>query len=198
METRNHLKNGANPKSQMSRKKLNFIFMKKTAVIVLIAIFALSSCTRRLVDFTIISTKNIDLSKSASFERGKTRIEGEDLVHWILFIPTGVPQVKEAIDRAIETTPGCVALLDGVVSYKFWWIPYIYGQQSYIVEGTPLIDPAMANYQNEIPQYGKIELGKNGEVKNVEYISETEYLALKEKTVKDSKIVKFKNSQEVQ
>ena len=47
------------------------------------------------------------------------------------------------MDRAIESQPGAVALVDGVVSFKSWIIPFIYGQQKYIVEGSPLIDPKL-------------------------------------------------------
>ena len=36
------------------------------------------------------------------------------MVHWIIFIPTGTVNIKEALDKAIESTPG-VALLDGVI-----------------------------------------------------------------------------------
>lgn len=45
--------------------------------------------------------------------------------------------MKEAIDRAIEQHPGAVGLVDGVLKHKSWWA-LLYGQSSYIVEGTPL------------------------------------------------------------
>lgn len=157
-----------------------------------------SSCSHRVLDFTLISSKNVDLSKAASFLRGKNRVEGKDKVHWIIIIPTGTVNIKEAIDRAIESTPGCVALLDGVIYTKFWWIPYIYGQQSATIEGTPLIDPSLAYNPTEIPTYGKIELNKKGEIKSVENILSTEYYALKDKIVKDSKETRFKNSTETE
>ena len=107
-------------------------------------VLALASCTTRLVDFTIISTKNLDLSKGASFERGRSRVEGTDKVYIIVIIPTGTPNMKEALDRAIESVPGAVALLDGVLTQRFWYIPYIFGESAFLVEGTPLIDPAIA------------------------------------------------------
>lgn len=157
-----------------------------------------SSCSHKVLDFTLISSKNVDLSKAASFLRGKNRVEGKDKVHWIIIIPTGTVNIKEAIDRAIESTPGCVALLDGVIYTKFWWIPYIYGQQSATIEGTPLIDPSLAYNLTEIPTYGKIELNKKGEIKSVENILSTEYYALKDKIVKDSKETRFKNSTETE
>ena len=170
-------------------KNLKFTFLLLTIVAL-----TFSSCSHRALDFTLISSKNVDLSKGATFERGKSRVEGKDMVHWIIFIPTGTVSIKEALDKAIESTPGCVALLDGVIYTKFWWIPYIYGQQSATIEGTPLIDPSLAYNSDEIPTYGKIELDKNGEIKSVEDISSTEYLALKDKIVKDSKGTKFNSS----
>jgi hypothetical protein len=116
--------------------------MKKAVALVLFGIIS-TGCTTRLVDFTVISTKNVDWSKAATFNRSSARVEGKDTAHIIVFIPTGIPNMKEAIDRAIESKSGGVALVDGVVYSKFWWIPYIYGQTSYVVEGTPLIDPAL-------------------------------------------------------
>ena len=170
-------------------KKLKFTLLSLTIVAL-----TFSSCSHRVLDFTLISSKNVDLSKGATFERGKSRVDGKDMVHWIIFIPTGTVSIKEALDKAIESTPGCVALLDGVIYTKFWWIPYIYGQQSATIEGTPLIDPSLAYNSEEIPTYGKIELDKNGEIKSVEDISSTEYLAPKDKIVKDSKETKFNSS----
>ena len=170
-------------------KKLKFTLLSLTIVAL-----TFSSCSHRVLDFTLISSKNVDLSKGASFERGKSRVEGEDMVHWIICIPTGTVSIKEALDKAIESTPGCVALLDGVIYTKFWWIPYIYGQQRATIEGTPLIDPSLVYNSDEVPTYGMIELDKNGEVKSVENISSTEYLALKDKIVKNSIETEFNSS----
>lgn len=110
-----------------------------------VLLIGLTGCTTRLTDFTIISTKNVDLSVISKAKRGSTRVSGKDLVHIIIFIPTGVPNMKEAIDKAIESVPGAVALVDGVLYQKFFYIPYIYGQSSYVVEGTPLINTAQAS-----------------------------------------------------
>lgn len=116
--------------------------MNKWVIVGLMGLFC-AGCTTRIVDFTTISTKNVDWSKAETFSRAPSRVEGRDMAHLIIFIPTGVPNMKEAIDRAIESVPGGVALVDGVVYSKFWWIPYVYGRTSYVVEGTPLIDPAL-------------------------------------------------------
>jgi hypothetical protein len=96
-----------------------------------------------MTDFTIISTKNIELSRGAEFVRSPDRIEGIDRKHIIIFIPTGIPNAKEATDQAIESTPGCVALLDGVLEQEWFYFPYVYGYSLYRIKGTPLIDPKL-------------------------------------------------------
>jgi hypothetical protein len=169
---------------------LKFIKMRNVKISLLLLIvltLIFSSCSQRVLDFTMISTKKVDLSKAASFERAKQRVKGGDMVHWIIFVPTGTVSIKEAVDKAIETTPGCVALLDGVAYTKFWMIPYIYGQQSVILEGTPLIDPSLVANLDNIPNYGKIEINRNGKIKSVEKISSFEYLALKERFKRKNK-----------
>jgi len=174
----------------MKKLKFSLFVLSLTALIC-------SSCSHRVLDFTLISSKNVDMSKSSSFVRGKSRVAGKDMVHIIIIIPTGTINIKTALDRAIESTPGCVALLDGVIYTKFWWIPYIYGQSAATIEGLPLIDTSLVMNTDEIPNYRKIELDKNGMIKKVENLSSHEYLALKEKVVKESQEIKYENSLEI-
>lgn len=138
----------------------------------------LASCTTRLIDFTVLSSKNVDLSKAGTFERGKSRVEGKDVTYLILFIPTGIPNMKEAIDRALEKVPGAVALVDGVVSSKFIYF-LVGGMNAYIVEGTPLIDPSLAQGIEMESNFMYCRIDKNGEVESFEYVDEAEYNALK-------------------
>jgi len=112
-----------------------------TLVVAVIVAGLLSGCETRITDFTLLSTKNIDLANASSLKRVSTRVRGEDSALFILFIPTGFPQVKDAVDKALEGTPGAVALVDGVVKNRGWW--FIFGQVGFVVEGTPLIDPTL-------------------------------------------------------
>jgi len=147
-----------------------------------------TGCTSRFVDYTIISTKNIDLSKAATFQRGANRTEGIDTAHIIIFIPTGNPNLKEAIDRAIEAVPGAVALLDGVVTSSFYFIPLIYGEANFAVEGTPLIDPALAPKRAEATSpYMIAALDKSGQVATFKYVSRSEYDVVKQQIAAGSK-----------
>lgn len=167
---------------------------KLKLIVVSTAVILYSSCSHKVLDFALISSKNVDLSKASSFTKGNNRVIGKDVVHLVIIFPTGNLSVKEALDKAIESTPNCVALLDGVIYTKFWFIPYIYGQQSMIVEGTPLIDKSSTMNSLDMPTYGKIELDKKGSIKSIENISNTSYYALKEKIAKNSKGVKIVNN----
>lgn len=130
---------------------MNTIKLKRfmTAVVCLGTVtgaLVLSGCTTRFVDYTLLSTKNVDLSKAGTFKRGPNRVTGEEDQYIIIFIPTAsAPHLKTAVDRAIESVPGAIALVDGVVSSRNWW--FIIGENAIIVEGTPLIDPSLPGAQ---------------------------------------------------
>jgi len=85
-----------------------------------------------MVDFTVISTKNVKVPSVAKGER----VTGEDCIPVVLF-PLGIPNMKEAIDRAIEKAgPEYDALIDGVV-YQVNQ-SFLIGRICYRVEGTPI------------------------------------------------------------
>lgn len=112
--------------------------MKKLLFIALLTgIF--SSCSHRYLDFTVVSTRNYDIQKGQALQKNSYRTTGSSTAHMILCFPTGYPNLKDAIDRALNKTPGAVGLADGVVYYKSWWA-ILYGQNKFIVEGTPIID----------------------------------------------------------
>ena len=107
----------------------------------------ISSCSHRITDFTVISTKNVPLGqKAASLQKANRRVKGVDKSHMVFWIPLGMPNMKEAIDKAIEQYPGAIGLVDGVVKSKGWNV-ILYGQSSYVVEGTPI-------YEEDIEKMG--------------------------------------------
>ena len=117
--------------------------MKLQAICYLAAVLLSAGCSQTLGDFTILSTKNVDLSAlSKSHRAGET--QGEDKTYIIIFIPTGVPNLKTAIDRAIEAVPGCYALSDARLTASSFYIPYVYGENSFSVKGTALVNHAQA------------------------------------------------------
>ncbi len=94
----------------------------------------ITGCTRRMIDFTVISSKNVRLLLPDSALGPRT--QGVHSVP-IIFFPLGVPSIKEATDRAIENGgPQYDALIDGVVSSYIFY--FIFGVSKIKVEGTPI------------------------------------------------------------
>ena len=159
--------------------------MKNILYLLFLPLF-FSSCTQRLVDFTIISSKNIELSKMGTFERANTRVEGTDSRPIIVIVPLGYPDGKEALDKAIESYPGAVALVDGVFTYKWFYIPYIYGKYKYVIEGTPLYDPALkASLNKNLDNYSVCILDKNGKVDKTIQLEKNDFYKFKSEVFKN-------------
>ncbi len=156
--------------------------MRRIATILALSLCAvLTSCTHRLVDFTLISTKSLDWSQASKFKRGTGRVTGEDPIYIIIFIPTGArSDMKEAIDRAIESVPGAVGLVDGVISLNSFYIPFIYGRTAFIAEGIPLIDPMIARAEGPIQSSHMLAvLDSDGEVEEFRFLEAEEYAELR-------------------
>jgi len=104
---------------------------------------AVSGCTTRLADLTVASSKNINLHSSA-LSSGR-RVEGSDSVGVVL-LPLGRPNVKTAIDRAVENDRCAVGLSDVVIDQEIFAL--IFGYVKLNVKGNLIID-------NELPGCGK-------------------------------------------
>ena len=151
-----------------------------------IVIFILMGCTQRLLDFTIISTKNIDFTKASEFVRNNQRTDGKDDVFIFIFIPLGIPNWKDAVDRAIDKVPGAIALEDGVLRSQGFWL--IFGYAAIIAEGTPLIDKKLI--KGELPSNYMISYyDKNMEQKLV-YVSKDDMLHIRSAIAnKDNEVI---------
>jgi len=110
--------------------------MKRSHVLALgAALLFLLGCEQRLGDFTFLSSKNIDLS-NLNMEAGEDAplVEGEDSKLIIFVFSGGPPNLKEAVDRAIESGRG-TALSDVSIYHTSWYIPYIVGENKFRVRG---------------------------------------------------------------
>jgi hypothetical protein len=110
--------------------------MMVSLLLAVVALFLLGGCTQRVLDFTVVSSKQMELRVK---DTGKgNRVEGKDGVYWLITIPLGTPNLKEAVDRAIESAgPGYDALIDGVIyAQNYWYI--ITGYSGYKIVGTPI------------------------------------------------------------
>lgn len=130
-------------------KKIKMIY----PIAVALSLLMMMNCKSRITDFTIISTKNVDLTQMASYKRGTARVEGEDKMKVVLFfIPIQIKaDLKEAIDKALHSVPGAVGLVDGVVYQTSLWA-FVYWESGFLVEGTPLINPKQAALSQEKPK----------------------------------------------
>ncbi len=154
------------------KKRITFL------AIALIAMGLLTSCVSRLGAFTVISTKNIDWSRASEYKRYNQRVTGEDACHIVIFIPTkGSITIEDAVDNALNQVPGGIALVDAVLRQKFFYIPYIYGQEAYIIEGSVLIDPMLADVDVEETKYYQGIFNQNNDLV-VSEISKNDYLEL--------------------
>jgi hypothetical protein len=101
--------------------------MKKVIIpVVAIVALGLASCNQRLIDFTVISSKNVTLRLP---DDGKgPRTKGKEMKMCTQ------PMLKSAVDKAIENAgPGYDALIDGVVSSRNEFF-----RTGWVVEGTPI------------------------------------------------------------
>ncbi|WP_299152341.1 hypothetical protein [uncultured Christiangramia sp.] len=103
----------------------------KSLLIIAIAAMTLSSCSFRLVDFTVISSKNVNLD----IDRAQgVKTEGKKSY----FLGIGW-NIKDAMDEALEEAgPDYDMLIDGVVRYTSY--PFVSGVT---VEGTAVSTKAM-------------------------------------------------------
>ncbi len=147
----------------------------------IIGSLALSSCSRRTMDFTLLSTKNFNYDKN--YKVTKARNTGEFRVNIIVVFPTGNVRtdesLKEAIDNAIEATPGAVALTNVVITYGRWYIPLIYGQEFVEVKGDAVVD-VTAKVSDNGNGYFYGEYDENENLIDFKTIDENEYIKLQD------------------
>lgn len=113
--------------------------MRKTlgtaAIFAVIAVLCGGCASQRIGDFTLLSTKNIDLSELDEYRRVGSRQDAQDTRNMLQLYVGAAPSMEEAVDKAIEQVRGCRALVDvsvKVVSNVF--------STGYEIEGECLVD----------------------------------------------------------
>jgi len=113
--------------------------MKKLLLFSLLSV-VLASCSTRVGNFTVLSTRNMDITKY-TYKISPTRVQGSDETLFFGILSSDQPCAQTAISKAMEAAgPDCVGLSDATINYKWWWIPYIHGSHSYTVEGNPILN----------------------------------------------------------
>ena len=117
---------------------------------------------QRLGDFSVISSRNFDLNSDyVLLEKG---VIGEDIQYIILFIPTGQINIENAVDDALKRVDGDV-MTNATIKLQGFYIPYIYGESRYIVEGDvwKKSDAKIGDVINKIDD-AYTAVNKNGEI----------------------------------
>jgi hypothetical protein len=139
-----------------------------SAIAVVVTAVAMTGCTHRIGDFTMVTTKNYERQVQYKMVG---RMEGSDKKLIILAFPLGIPDLKNAVDRAIEAGNG-VYLANAVIEEGGWYALLI-GQTGYTVTG----DVYAAADRGDLldPNIEKFELreGANGEMAMVSTTSGT-------------------------
>jgi len=112
-------------------------------LLLLLLLLVVAGCTTTpLLDFTIISTKSLHVENLERLERREKRVIGETAQQIYVFFPVGEINIRTSLERAIDSEPGCVALVDGSIRlHQRMFFPFIYSDSKVVVEGTPLVDP---------------------------------------------------------
>jgi len=107
--------------------------MKKLALLILfLPLTLLLGCSQRLGDFTVISTKNVDIG--TNYLIVQKNAEGYSTKQIIVLFPTGYPDIKSAVDDVLNKYDGQI-LGDAVLEHSSWYIPFIYGETTYKIRG---------------------------------------------------------------
>ena len=114
-------------------------FGKVAAMMMFIVVVCSGCASQRIGDFTILSTKNIDLSDLDEYRRVGSRQDAQDTKNMLQLYVGSVPSMEEAVDKAIEQVRGCRALVD--VSVKVVTKAFSSG---YEIEGECLVDVGAA------------------------------------------------------
>lgn len=108
--------------------------MRKILAVCLVTL--LGACSVNHGNFTVLSNKIVNIN---DFDLDKAdrikNIKGVDRAHVIMFFPTkSNPNLSDALNEAFRKADGDV-MTDVTVTSWGWWIPYIYGQNGWTVEG---------------------------------------------------------------
>ena len=104
------------------------------AMFLVLAVFILctAGCSSRVGDFTIISTKNVDIG--SNYVKVASQADGSDIKPIIVVFPMGTANIKAAIDDILRKNDGDL-VTDVVIDSSYWYIPYVFGQTGFTVKG---------------------------------------------------------------
>ena len=135
-------------------------------------------CATRILDLTIASTQNLDLSRAGEFQRTVREVKGYSTkLTRILFFDVYISDIdmKSAIDSALRKIPGAIALINFRLAHR----PLnflLFALEQYVVTGHALVDPniiTLGNNEELLPEL--VTFDKTGEIIERVQITQDEY-----------------------
>jgi hypothetical protein len=111
--------------------------MKKTGFILMILIIIcslLAGCAYHIGNFSALAAGTYRAENIKASSLVAKNVRGESCESVILFIPTGIPRLDEAVKEATAKNKGDF-MMNARTYYSFWFLPLIYWQNCLIVEG---------------------------------------------------------------
>ena len=109
----------------------------RSALFLVLALLLASGCTNAVYRFTYMSTdRDLALEKyDVKMLAGKSESSGEDYQSIIFVIPTdGPPALDQAVASALQAGGGNL-MVDAVAERSTFYIPLIYGRDTWTVRG---------------------------------------------------------------
>ncbi|MDR2178314.1 MAG: hypothetical protein LBP20_09800 [Treponema sp.] len=157
----------------MAKKRM---FWGMLAMVLALSMF-MAGCATRLGDFTLMSSKNVELSRVSEFKRSNQMVKGSDsMITVLFFIPIKSKiDMKVALDNALNKIPGAQAIVDVRIDYqKLNFV--LFQVEGYVISGTALIDMGVADASETTPDKPYLVMDtKDGEHFTKRYVSEPEY-----------------------
>jgi len=135
-------------------------------------------CATRILDLTIASTQNLDLSRAGEFQRTQREVKGTSTkLTRILFFDVNISDIdmKSAIDSALRRIPGGVALINFRLDQRKLNF-LLFALDQYVVTGHALVDPnivTLGNNEELLPELVKFD--GTGEIIERVQITQDEY-----------------------
>ena len=107
--------------------------MKKIILSLLLVAFV-SACSTRISGLTVISDRNVNTKNVEIESLPQTKnVSGKSTKFVFLFIPFGIPTMKEALENALVKGDGDM-MIDASLYYNYWW--FIVGMNELEFRGT--------------------------------------------------------------
>lgn len=99
----------------------------------------LSACTVNHGHFTILSNRLVDIKNfNIDTEKKISNVTEKDVGHIIFFVPTKKnPNLNDALNDVLRNTDSDL-MTDVEITSWYWYIPYLYGQFGWKVQGDAL------------------------------------------------------------